>query len=271
MTTNGVSIRELPNLRPDTQEFYTVTVNGEKITTVVTKHSPTVDDWIEKIYTDYKDCIDAVKKEDDLRRFIVGFDVKWKPNFGDDDHPIATLTLCVYRKCLIFQIMRAVEVPRSLHRFLGDENLRFVGVGIEDAALKLEGEYNTRVEKTVDLGDSAAERYGKKELKTLGLMELAKFLSNWGQKWYALRMEEIEVPANVTGSNWGQKFLTREQIQYASADAYVSFQIGDYLHPCLWMRGNGASYLALWDSCSEKCAEKILKDTRETRRRLSKY
>ncbi|MCL7035896.1 hypothetical protein MKW94_009871 [Papaver nudicaule] len=253
MTTNGVSIRELPNFRPDLEEVYTVTVNGKQIRTVVTKHSPTVDDWIERFYADYKYCIDAVKQEDDIKHFVVGFDVKWRPNFGDDDdHPIATLTLCVFRKCLIFQIMRAEKIPRSLQEFLQDENLRFVGVGIEKAALKLEREYNTRVGKTVDLGDSAADNYGNKELKTLGLMGLAKVV---------LMMKEIEIPENVTSSNWDQKFLTREQIQCACVDAYVAFQIGEDLHPGVW--GDDASYLALWDSCSEKSAREILKETRK--------
>ncbi|MCL7028359.1 hypothetical protein MKW94_030783 [Papaver nudicaule] len=211
MTTTGVSIRDVPNYYPDTQEVYSVNFNGEQIRTVVTKNTSTVDHWIRSIYNDDIDFVDPL---------IVGFDVEWRPNFGGYDNRVATLQLCVGRRCLIFQIMYADKIPTSLRSFLENESLRFVGVGIGSDAYKLGGSYNTCVLKAVDLKDLAAEKYGRKELKNLGLMKLAQVVLGCG---------EIEKPEHITLSNWSQYHLTREQIQYACVDAYVSFKIGKQL------------------------------------------
>ncbi|MCL7027992.1 hypothetical protein MKW94_015318 [Papaver nudicaule] len=126
MKTVGVSVRELPNYDPDAQELYSVTFGNERIKIVVTKMSSTVDDWIKTVYGDNK------ASEDDL---IVGFDVDWKPAVGVNDNPVATLHLCVGHRCLIFQIMRADKIPKSLHGFLQDEKIRFIGVGIQKISM----------------------------------------------------------------------------------------------------------------------------------------
>ncbi|RZC71393.1 hypothetical protein C5167_034558 [Papaver somniferum] len=218
-----MTIRTLPNYYPDTQDLYSVTVNGEKIKITVTKDAATVDHWIEQVYSDYKDTLDRCinRREYSTENFIVGLDVEWKPAaFGSkyDTPPVAILQLCVGRRCLIFQILRSEKIPKSLHRFLEDDNLRFVGVGIEDVAFKLEGDFDVSVRKAVDLEDLVAENYRNKELKTLGLMGLAKVV---------LRSGEIEKPADVSESNWSQRYLTQAQIESACVDAYVSFKIGN--------------------------------------------
>ncbi|XP_026410900.1 Werner syndrome ATP-dependent helicase homolog [Papaver somniferum] len=216
-----MTIRTLPNYYPDTQDLYSVTVDGVKIKTTVTKDAATVDDWIEQVYSDYKDTLDRCTEKESRQRFIVALDVEWKPPaFGPyHEYPAAILQLCVGRRCLIFQILRSDKVPRSLHWFLEDENLRFVGVGIEDVAFKLEMDFDICLGKAVDLRDLVAGRnYRRKEYKTFGLMGLARAV---------FRSGEIEKPADVSESNWSQKYLTQPQIESACVDAYVSFKIGN--------------------------------------------
>ncbi|KAI3949387.1 hypothetical protein MKW98_023324 [Papaver atlanticum] len=235
MTVQQVSIRTLPNFYPDTQDVYTVTVTGfetyaKQIKTVVTKDAATVDHWIEQLYSDYIEILDRAAKTRkgswDYHRFIVALDVEWKPAAYDNQAPIAIFKLCVSSwyssRCLIFQISRCYQLPKSLHKFLEDDNLRFVGLDIECVARKLEREFDLSVKRAVDLRDLVAENYPekKKEVKILDLMGLAKMV---------LRSKEIERPRDIIVSNWNQKYLTREQIMYAAVDAYVTFQIGDEL------------------------------------------
>ncbi|KAI3873349.1 hypothetical protein MKX03_003218 [Papaver bracteatum] len=234
-----VSIRTLPNFYPDTQDVYTVTVNGfernthgaKRIKTVVTKDAETVDHWIQQLYSDYKETLDRCAKTENSwarHRFIVALDVEWKPATHDNQAPIAILKLCVgsywfTARCLIFQISRCFQLPKSLHWFLQDDNLRFVGLDIEAVSGKLEKEFDLSVKRAVDLRDLVAENYPdkEKEVKSLDLMGLAKIV---------LRSKEIERPRDVTVSNWNQKYLTQPQIMYAVADAYVTFKIGDALN-----------------------------------------
>ncbi|KAI3883273.1 hypothetical protein MKX03_020561 [Papaver bracteatum] len=206
-----VSIRDLFNPFPNTEEVYSVTFDNEEIRTVVTKNASAVDYWIERIYSDYSDF---------LNHLIVGLDVEWRPPFGRHTNPAATLQLCVGRRCLIFQIIHADEIPESLHGFLSDPDFRFVGVGIQGDVDKLGGEYNICVQNFVNLGHLAADKYGSKQLKNAGLMGLAGLVLGCG---------EIPKPRNVRLSNWDQYHLTPAQIKYACVDAYVSFKIGKQL------------------------------------------
>ncbi|XP_026395854.1 uncharacterized protein LOC113290466 [Papaver somniferum] len=168
-----------PNFYPDTQDVYTVTVTGferyfrgaKQIKTVVTKDAATVDHWIQQIYSDYKDSLDRCTKNENpwaRHRFIVALDVEWKPAAYDNQAPIAIFKLCVgsrwySARCLVFQISRCFQLPKSLHRFLEDDNLRFVGLDIESVAHKLEKEFNLDVKRAVDLRDLVAENYPEKE------------------------------------------------------------------------------------------------------------
>ncbi|KAI3898141.1 hypothetical protein MKX03_021740 [Papaver bracteatum] len=206
-----MTIRTLPNYYLDTQELYSVTVDGVKIKTTITKD----------VYSDYKDTLDRCAKEDSRQRFIVALDVEWKPPaFGPyHEYPAAILQLCVGRRCLIFQILRSDKIPRSLRWFLEDDNLRFVGVGIEDVAFKIEMDFNISLEKAVDLRDLVAGRnYRRREYKTFGLIRLDRAV---------FRSGDIEKPEDVSESNWSQKYLTQAQIESACVDAYVSFKIGN--------------------------------------------
>ncbi|KAI3962416.1 hypothetical protein MKW98_010967 [Papaver atlanticum] len=147
--------------------------------------------------------------------------MEWKPTSGPSSNQVATLQLCIGRTCLIFQMIHADKIPRSLRDFLSDSNYKFVGVGVQSDVDKLKGDYKTCVVNVVDVWDLAADKYGSNEVnKSVGLMKLAEVVLGCG---------EIEKPKNVTLSDWDQYHLSRAQIQYACVDAYVSFKIGEKL------------------------------------------
>ncbi|KAI3883275.1 hypothetical protein MKX03_020563 [Papaver bracteatum] len=195
----------------NSQEVYSVRINNDHIYTVVTKNASIVKRWIDRICKDYNDH---------LNHLIVGLDVEWKPAYGPYRYRIATLQLCVGRRCLIFQIIHADEIPESLRGFLSNPYFKFVGVGIQSDVDKLRCDYNLGVMNAFGLGNLAAVKYGNKGFKNVGLMGLAEVVLGCG---------EIDKPRNVTMSNWDQYQLTEAQIRYACVDAYVSFKIGKQL------------------------------------------
>ncbi|KAK7820877.1 uncharacterized protein LOC111985631 [Quercus suber] len=87
--------------------------------------------------------------------------------------PVATLQLCVGRRCLIFQLIYATHFPNSLIEFLGNEDFTFVGVGIESDVEKLLDDYDLKVGNVVDLRGLAVDRLGNRDLKNAGLKGLA--------------------------------------------------------------------------------------------------
>ncbi|KAK2651888.1 hypothetical protein Ddye_011744 [Dipteronia dyeriana] len=192
----------------DSHNIYDVTFYEHQIQTLVT-HSPSmVDSWISEI-------------ERIHRRSIVGFDVEWRPNFQrNQDNPVATLQLCVGGRCLVFQLIHAPNIPRSLVNFLLNQNYTFVGVGIDKDVEKLEEDYNLRVGNRVDLRGLAADALETVGLRNAGLKSLSKEVLGL----------EISKPKGITMSRWDYQWLSAKQIQYACLDAFVSFEIGRTLN-----------------------------------------
>ncbi|CAK9180498.1 unnamed protein product [Ilex paraguariensis] len=199
-------------LPDETHNLYDVNFCNDRIHTLVT-HSPSyVDMWIYETESIHHRR---------LHRLIVGLDVEWRPNFNRYvENPVATLQLCVGRRCLIFQLIHCSEIPQSLVDFLGNSNYTFVGVGIESDVEKLMGDYGLGVLFTVDVRGLAANDYDMIELRNAGLKDLARQVLG----------KEIEKPRRVTMSRWDNQWLTSEQVGYACVDAFVSFEIGRVLN-----------------------------------------
>ncbi|KAK4412788.1 hypothetical protein Salat_2926000 [Sesamum alatum] len=208
--TIGIRDHDLPS---NTHNTYDVFFFDDTILTTVTHDPDTVSDWISEIMYIHRRR---------LHSLIVGLDVEWRPSFTRHyQNPVATLQICVGRRCLIYQLIHTRYIPDSLDDFLSDDDFTFVGVGVNPDLEKLDSDYGIGGEaRAVELGKRAADEYGRKELKNAGLKGLSSFVLG----------REMEKPRRVTTSRWDNRWLTAEQVQYACIDAFVSFEIGRILN-----------------------------------------
>ncbi|XP_025880271.2 3'-5' exonuclease, partial [Oryza sativa Japonica Group] len=191
---------------------YTVAFDEDKIYTTVTDSGEEVEEWLDEIVRIHHRRLDHL---------IVGLDVEWNPASGFCAlGPVAVLQICVGRRCLVFQIIHADYVPDQLGDFLGDGRFTFVGVGIHDDVDKLREHYDLEVENAVDLRYLAAQTIGKPALRSTGLQGLVwEVMDVW-----------MEKPHHVRVSAWDSRQLTLDQVMYACADAFASFEVGRSLY-----------------------------------------
>ncbi|KAK7395983.1 hypothetical protein VNO78_16639 [Psophocarpus tetragonolobus] len=191
----------------DNARLYEVTMGSYSIQTLVTASPSRAGSWL-GTYT---------RNREDL---VVGLDVEWRPNTQPNmQNPVATLQLCVDNHCLIFQILHAPSIPRSLTSFLANTDFIFVGVGIQNDVDKLLRDYNLRVSNFDDLCFLAAQELEIFGLHWAGLTTLARDVLDL----------DYHKPRHVTLSPWDTRFLTNDQVGYAAIDAFLSFQIGHFL------------------------------------------
>ncbi|XP_050216866.1 3'-5' exonuclease-like isoform X2 [Mercurialis annua] len=151
-------------LNTTAHNLYEVTFFTNKIQTIVTHNPSTVDQWLTETHQQISQT-----------RTTVGLDVEWKPNFRPKiQNPVATLQLCIYNRCLIYQIKHSPKIPQSLKEFLRSKRFVFVGVGIKGDVEKLMKDYKLEVEKIVDLRELGAKRLEMGELKNGGIKTLAR-------------------------------------------------------------------------------------------------
>ncbi|RDX68590.1 Werner Syndrome-like exonuclease, partial [Mucuna pruriens] len=188
----------------DTHNLYDVTFHTNTIHTLLTSDPSFVDTWLSN-------------NTHSRSGLMVGLDIEWRPNTQRNmDNPVATLQLCVGPHCLVFQILHSPSVPPSLVSFLADPNVTFLGVGINADVEKLLEDYNLHVASVRDLSSLAAEKLGDRELNRAGLKTL-------GLRVLGL---EVEKPQRISRSRWDNPWLTAQQVQYATVDAFLSYEIG---------------------------------------------
>lgn len=207
--------------------FIDVNFSDACIQTTVTSSPAVVDKWVSRTY-------DIHRRRLHLPGLVVGLDVEWRPYFPPTTrrNPVATLQLCIGRRCLIVQILHAQSVPASLARFLADPCFVYVGVGVQEDVDKLFHDYNLRVRRSVDLAAAAAATYQVEGYKHRGLKRLAKELLG----------QDMAKPIHVTLSEWDAAELSPEQIEYACIDAYVSFELGLLLRDHVVAQPSSSSY-----------------------------
>jgi len=200
--TGGARRRRDPMAEIDT-DVIEVTFGDDVIATTVTSSGEAVEAWLAEAR--------AAPGSP-----VVGLDVEWRPSRRADENPVATLQLCVGRRCLIFQLLHADRVPRALAEFLGDRGVRFVGVGVAADAERLSDDHELVVANAVDLRGLAAEGMGRPDLRQAGLRAVVA----------AVMGVDLVKPQRVTMSRWDASCLSYEQIRYACIDAFVSFEVG---------------------------------------------
>ncbi|KAL7585139.1 3'-5' exonuclease [Lactuca sativa] len=208
----AMSIRRFEHETPNnTHDTFEVTFFEDTVLPIVTKTPSIVDVWVTRIEHKYR------RRPHSL---VVGVDVEWRPNLiRSYENPVATLQLCVGRRCLIFQLLFSPTMPQSLKNFLRNPSYTFVGVGINNDVEKLMQNWNLEVANTADIGDLAAEEYGMRNLRNAGLKGLTRRVLG----------KELIKPQNVTMSDWDDERLTLAQVQYACIDAFLSYKIGSIL------------------------------------------
>lgn len=206
------------------RDNYQVTFFNHQIAVVVTHVPKHFRRWISRILAGVPRrrcrCCGTITR---LRsRLVVGLDVEWRPNFSGDGrrkpprNPVALLQLCVGEECLIFQLQYAEGIPKCVIDFLKSDDFIFVGVGIDNDALKLLEDYDLEVKNTIDLRKLASWELGRHELRHAGLTGLAREVLGL----------EYDKPKKITLSEWDKPYLSKSQVQYASIDAFLSFSIG---------------------------------------------
>ncbi|PIA61003.1 hypothetical protein AQUCO_00300492v1 [Aquilegia coerulea] len=194
---------------------YDITIFNDQIHTLVTHDAHMLEHYLYDILSDKHNQEDRSKG-----RLIIGLDIEWCPSFNrNNENPPAILQLCVGKRCCIFQLSSAPEIPETLGMILNLSDIKFVGVGIQRDVEKLIRFYNLRVANFVELGPLAAEKFKRDELRNDGLKDLAKEVLGL----------VIDKPRRVTLSRWDAAVLATDQIQYASVDAYLSYEIGKKL------------------------------------------
>ncbi|KAG6508425.1 Werner Syndrome-like exonuclease [Zingiber officinale] len=189
--------------------IFTVAINYFTVQTTVTCRAIDVERWIIQILQ---------KHRNHLHGLVVGLDVEW---CGDRSirNRVSVLQICVGFRCLVFQVIHADLFPPNLISFLIDRRFIFVGVAILNDAERIARGLNLLVGNTVDLRALAVHKMRRVDLWHAGLQQLAAEV---------LRLQVVK-PYAVTMSNWENYRLSNEQIAYACADAFLSFEIGKRL------------------------------------------
>ncbi|KAL6845350.1 hypothetical protein ACP4OV_024845 [Aristida adscensionis] len=207
-------------MAPRTYQYDTdlVMVDGTVVKTTVTSDGNAVQRFLREVQAT---CSDGGGLD-------VGIDTEWRnvhqPN-GTRTYRTAVLQLCAGRRSLIFHIAHANYVPHALRRFLSRPEHRFFGVGVGGDVDRLAEDYGMEVESAVELTALAVEVLGRPELDRAGLKALAQEVMGVC----------IDKQKRITLSNWAAARLSREQVQYACMDAFVSYEVGRLL-----LAGEGA-------------------------------
>ncbi|KAF1886396.1 hypothetical protein Lal_00045628 [Lupinus albus] len=181
-----ISISQPSNLSPNE---YEVCICNNMVLAIVTNSSKVVDKWISETKPLSRD------------RFIVGFATEitycWLRHFVCHDNPaLTTLQICVWNRCLIFELIHSWKVPMSLILFLFDPNNLFVGVGVADNIRKLKDKYSLYVSNTVDLASVANSEPPLKPKKGMMNMTFLRYLAKMVLNW-----DINEKPKNIIMSH----------------------------------------------------------------------
>ncbi|KAF5200339.1 Polynucleotidyl transferase, ribonuclease H-like superfamily protein [Thalictrum thalictroides] len=199
-----INIHEQQNPNPRLQRRFTLIIFGNRVSVTVTKRASVVRQWISRIQS--RNRYKVTKGS-----LVVGLGVQWRP---PNTHKVATLQLCVGSQCLIFHICRSNSIPLNLREFVSDENVTFVGVRNHGDAEMLQRDYKLKVKHVLELGYVAG-------YKGFSMERLASLI---------LGFDGVKKIESVGRSDWDQRELCEEQVQYACVDAYISFEIGKKLN-----------------------------------------
>ncbi len=140
---------------------------------------------------------------------ILGFDTETRPSFKKGrSYPPAILQLAGANVVYLFRL-KALHYPNRIWALLENPDVIKTGVAVRDDITGLGRIHPLHAESFVDLGE-IARHWG---LRTSGLRTLAANLLG------------IRVSKKAQCSNWSKVNLTRQQLDYAATDAWVSLRL----------------------------------------------
>ena len=161
---------------------------------------------------DIEDAARELKKET-----LLGFDTETRPTFRvGESYPPALLQLAGEQAVYVFQL-RYCGLPKSLRGLLANPKIIKAGVGLDRDVRELKKLAPHKVAGFVDVGELARQAGCR----------------NHGIRGLATLLLGFRVSKNCQRSNWGQRTLTRAQIEYAATDAWVGRELYHKLQPLL--------------------------------------
>ncbi|MGE5344296.1 MAG: 3'-5' exonuclease [Candidatus Omnitrophota bacterium] len=144
-----------------------------------------------------------------LMESFVGFDTESKPSFTKGTiYPVSLIQLATRYRAYLFQLKKT-GFPDVLIRFLEDENIKKIGVGISNDLAKLQEQKPFNAGGFIDLSKLAA----------------AKGIIQVGIRGLTARYMGGRLTKGAQKTNWAQSVLTPKQQIYAASDAWVCLSI----------------------------------------------
>ncbi|CAL5018471.1 unnamed protein product [Urochloa decumbens] len=150
----------------------------------------------------------------------LGFDLEWKPfpRRGEPPCKVAVMQLCMEKTlCYVLHIAHS-GVPDILKSLLEDNSSIKVGICIDNDARKMLNDYDVCVQPLMDLSILANIKLAGPP-KRWSLASLTQMIT----------CKELPKPSNIRMGNWEADVLTKQQLQYAATDAYISWYLYEAL------------------------------------------
>ncbi|KAM0861159.1 hypothetical protein ACQ4PT_046083 [Festuca glaucescens] len=150
----------------------------------------------------------------------LGFDLEWRPfpRRGEPPCKVALMQLCMDKThCYLMHIFHS-GVPPILKSLLEDSSSVKVGVCIDNDARKMFSDYDVSVQPLMDLSIIANVKLAGPH-RRWSLAALTEMIT----------CKELPKPSNIRMGNWESQVLSKQQLQYAATDAYISWYLYEVL------------------------------------------
>lgn len=148
----------------------------------------------------------------------LGLDIEWNVSYNGSAQRTALLQICSPSLVLVLHLSSmGTQLPPLLKSILEDPTIIKTGVAIKNDALKLQRDFQIHTRNALELSNLAKlaqpERW-KDRKYLISLRDLTR--TYLGRR---LRKDAVRI------SNWEKYPLTKEQIEYAASDTFVSLEV----------------------------------------------
>ncbi|KAM6565372.1 hypothetical protein CsatA_024500 [Cannabis sativa] len=173
---------------------------------------------VERASMEILKIVEAKKME--VGKVAIGFDIEWRASFVKGVPPgrAAVMQICLDTShCYVMHIFHS-GIPKSLQLLLENSMFSKVGVGIGNDSVKISKDYNVSIQAVEDLSYLAKQKLGGDSQK----WSLASLTEN-------LISKQLLKPKRIQLGNWETNVLSKDQLEYAATDAFVSWYLYEVL------------------------------------------